>query len=110
MSRLKRLLMLIPAALAAQSLVVAAGEDGAPRSEPYDYFCTGSNGERYELGEVICIRSSSCQPVWLAKCDMSLNNPMWRKVQDGCPVAGVSAPPQRSLLARIHALQPLGNS
>ncbi len=63
----------------------------------YDYFCTGSDGERHELGEVLCLTSSSCQ-IWLAKCDMSLNNPTWRKVQDGCPVA--------SWIERIHALQP----
>ena len=67
----------------------------------YDYFCTGSDGERHELGEIVCLASSTCQ-VWLAKCGMSLNNPMWRKVQDGCPVA--------SWIERIHALQPVFNA
>ena len=51
-----------------------------------EYYCTGATGERYELGEVICI-TASCK-TWTARCDMSWNSPMWRKTQDGCP--GVS--------------------
>jgi len=53
----------------------------------YDYYCTGADGSRYELGEVVCLINNSCSASWLAKCDMSQNNPMWRKVQDGCPAA-----------------------
>ncbi len=64
----------------------------------YDYFCTGSDGKRYEMGEVVCLVNNSCSQSWLAKCDMSLNNPMWRKVQDGCPAA--------SLLDRLQNLHP----
>jgi hypothetical protein len=97
MWRIAGLLLLIPQLSLAQGLQQSGASAGALSKHPYDYYCTGSNGERYELGEVICITASSCQ-VWLAKCDMSLNNPMWRKVQDGCPTA--------SLLDRIHALQP----
>ncbi len=69
---------------------------------PYDYFCTGSDGARHELGEVVCLINNSCTQTWLAKCDMSLNNPMWRKVQDGCPSAG--------LLHRFNMLQPILNT
>lgn len=65
---------------------------------PHDYFCTGSEGERYELGEIVCLVNNSCSESWLAKCDMSLNNPMWRKVQDGCPAA--------TLLDRLQNLRP----
>lgn len=65
---------------------------------PHDYFCTGADGRRHELGEVVCLVNNSCSDTWLAKCDMSLNNPMWRKVQDGCPAA--------SLLDRFKNLQP----
>ena len=97
MWRIAGLLYLIPQLLLAQGVPPGGASGGTLSKGPYDYYCTGGNGERYELGEVICINASSCQ-VWLAKCDMSLNNPMWRKIQDGCPVA--------SLLERIHALQP----
>lgn len=55
-----------------------------------DYYCTGSSGERHELGAVICI-SASCQ-TWMARCAMSLNSPTWRKIQDGCPGASLLAP------------------
>ena len=52
-----------------------------------EYYCTDSIGVRREIGEVICV-AASCQ-TWMARCEMSLNNPMWRKVQDGCPAAGL---------------------
>ena len=59
-----------------------------------DYFCTDAHGARYELGQTICI-TASCQ-TWMATCTMSLNNPNWRKISEGCPVAG--------LLDRLRAL------
>lgn len=64
----------------------------------YDYYCTGSDGSRHELGEVVCLINNSCSQAWLAKCDMSLNNPMWRKVQDGCPAV--------TLIERFQRLHP----
>ena len=57
----------------------------APPLPKIELYCTDAQGERRELGEVICI-TASCQ-TWMAKCDMSLNNVMWRKLQDGCPTA-----------------------
>lgn len=97
MWRFAALSLLFPGLLLAQGLPQSAPPASVLSTGPYDYFCTGGNGERYELGEITCITASSCQ-VWLAKCDMSLNNPMWRKIQDGCPVA--------SVIDRLHALQP----
>lgn len=64
----------------------------------YDYFCTDAQGARHEMGEVVCLINNSCSQAWLAKCDMSLNNPMWRKIQDGCPTA--------TLFERFERLQP----
>lgn len=52
-----------------------------------DNYCTDAEGQRVELGQVICI-TASCT-TWTAKCDMSLNNPTWRKIQDGCPAVSV---------------------
>ena len=73
-------------------------KDGKYVLGAYDYFCTGPDGQRFEQGEVTCLVNNSCSQAWLAKCDMSLNNPMWRKVQDGCPAA--------SLLERFQRLNP----
>ncbi len=73
---------------------LGAAQDVAPRNPDQwrplagvEYYCTDSTGGRVELGQVICI-SASCT-TWLARCEMSLNNPMWRKIQDGCPAARV---------------------
>ena len=68
----------------------------APPLPKIELYCTDATGARRELGEVICI-TASCQ-TWMAKCDMSLNNVMWRKVQDGCPTA--------DLRERIRSLTP----
>lgn len=67
-----------------------------------ELFCTDATGSRRELGEIICI-SASCQ-TWMAKCDVSLNNPMWRKIQDGCPTAGISG--STGVLGRLKRLAP----
>lgn len=48
-----------------------------------DCFCTDSKGERIEMGETACLQIGS--QVVLAQCDMSLNSPTWRRLQEGCP-------------------------
>lgn len=67
--------------------VPAAGQE---RGFPTPY-CRDGDGNRVELGGLTCIAASSCVPPYLARCELSLNSPMWRKVQDGCPA--VSAEP-----------------
>lgn len=67
--------------------VPAAGQE---RTFPTPY-CRDRNGDRMELGELTCI-AVSCSPPYLARCEMSLNSPMWRKVQDGCPAVSVAPP------------------
>ena len=79
--------MRLPLVLALLAAAPAAEAQSARPMPGVEYFCTGANGERYELGEVICI-TASCQS-WMARCDMSLNNPMWRKVSEGCPGASI---------------------
>ena len=66
-----------------------------------EYFCTDSQGSRHELGEIMRLSPSSCQQ-FLAKCDMSLNNSMWRQIQEGCPAASLD----RSVLDRLEGFQP----
>jgi len=61
-----------------------------PPKEGYSYpECKCSNrGEMLPMGALVCLRVDG--KTFLARCEMSLNNPTWRRVQDGCPSA--SAP------------------
>ena len=67
----------------------AAGEYSPPKPKKGfkypDCFCTDSNGKRVEMGATACLKIGS-QKVF-AKCDMSLNNPTWRHLEEGCPDA-----------------------
>ena len=56
--------------------------DGMYNGKAVDCYCTDSKGERVELGEKICLHVDGKS--FMAQCQMSLNNPMWRKVSDGC--------------------------
>ena len=44
-----------------------------------------ANGNRYRHGELACLRLPTGD--YLARCDMVLNNPAWKKVRDSCPEA-----------------------
>ena len=55
-----------------------------------DCYCT-NRGERVELGELSCLRVGGQR--FTARCDMSLNNPTWRRVRDGCAPDGLSLAP-----------------
>lgn len=59
-----------------------------PGGKTLDCFCTDQSGGRIELGEMICLRVDG--QMFMAQCQMSLNVPMWRKIQDGCLSAGRS--------------------
>jgi len=45
-------------------------------------YCS-NRGHRVEMGGLSCLRVDG--RVFLARCDMSLNSPVWRTVQDSCP-------------------------
>lgn len=47
-----------------------------------DCYCT-NRGIRIELGDFSCLYVDGT--TYLAQCQMALNNPMWRKIQNGCP-------------------------
>ena len=47
-----------------------------------DSYCS-NQGHRVELGDLSCLRVD--ERVFLARCSMSLNSPVWRRVQDSCP-------------------------
>lgn len=48
-----------------------------------DCFCTDSQGQRVEMGQKSCLRIGSTE--FMAQCDMSLNSPTWRRLQEACP-------------------------
>lgn len=54
----------------------------APGGKTIDCYCTNSSGARVELGETICLQVDG--RMFMAQCQMSLNVPMWREVQQGC--------------------------
>lgn len=47
-----------------------------------DCYCTDKTGARIELGEEICMRVDGRS--FTARCEMSLNNPMWRETGTSC--------------------------
>ncbi|MBZ0123629.1 MAG: hypothetical protein K8F31_07050 [Roseovarius sp.] len=73
---------LIPLVGLGLALAVPALADGTMGGKAVDCYCTDSTGGRVELGETICLHVDGKS--FMAQCQMSLNNPMWRKVGDGC--------------------------
>ncbi|WP_170325185.1 hypothetical protein [Ruegeria arenilitoris] len=53
-----------------------------PKGKVQDCYCTDKSGSRIELGEMICLQVDG--RMFTAQCQMSLNVPMWREVQEGC--------------------------
>ncbi|WP_204114085.1 hypothetical protein [Shimia biformata] len=63
-------------------LASSALADGTINGVPVDCYCTDRNGERVEIGEMICLQVDG--RMFMAQCQMSLNVPMWREVSPGC--------------------------
>ncbi|SLN43524.1 hypothetical protein TRL7639_02282 [Falsiruegeria litorea R37] len=76
----------------ALSSPVAADVVG-PGGKVQDCYCTDQSGSRIELGETICLQVDG--RMFMAQCQMSLNVPMWREVQEGC-LSSQANPPQMS--------------
>jgi len=85
------------AATVAVSLLIVATGWGAhadvvgPGGKTIDCYCTDKQGARIELGETICLQVDG--RMFMAQCQMSLNVPMWREVQEGCLSAANSHSP-----------------
>lgn len=60
----------------------AHGDATYPGGKTVDCYCTDRNRNRVELGETICMQVDG--RMFMAQCQMSLNVPMWREVQQGC--------------------------
>lgn len=59
-----------------------AADVTSPSGKTVDCYCTDRNHNRIELGETICLQVDG--RMFMAQCQMSLNVPMWREVQQGC--------------------------
>ena len=65
-------------------------------------YCTDTSGARVEMGEMICLRVDG--KMFMAKCAMSLNVPIWRKVSDGCLSSSLTKPVEPALdTGSVHA-------
>ncbi|WP_428924698.1 hypothetical protein [Marinibacterium sp. SX1] len=68
--------------ICALAALPAAADVTGPGGKTIDCYCTDQTGGRIELGEMICLHVDGM--TFTAQCQMSLNVPMWRKIQDGC--------------------------
>lgn len=60
----------------------AWGDVTGPGGKTVECYCTDRSGSRVELGQTICLQVDG--RMFMAQCQMSLNVPMWREVQQGC--------------------------
>lgn len=66
---------------------MAQSQTDAPPLRKIECYCTDKTGGRVELGDLVCLNVGG--RIFLARCEMSLNNPMWREVTDGCVSASL---------------------
>ena len=67
----------------------AAADVTSPSGKTVECYCTDRNHNRIELGETICMQVDG--RMFMAQCQMSLNVPMWREVQEGCLSSSVES-------------------
>nr|WP_212524713.1 hypothetical protein [Actibacterium sp. MT2.3-13A] len=53
-----------------------------PGGRVIECYCTDSTGGRVEMGEEICLFVDG--RAFIARCEMALNNPIWRDTGRGC--------------------------
>ena len=74
----------------------ALGDVTGPSGKTVECYCTDSQGLRVELGETICLTVGG--RAYMAKCDMSLNVPIWRDTGEGCLSSILQPSPAERLL------------
>ncbi len=74
----------------------------SPGGKTVECYCTDSRGGRIELGETICLQVDG--RMFMAQCQMSLNVPMWREIEQGCLSSSLqrSDQPRQSLGVDTH--------
>ena len=74
---------MIRAAILSFAMVSPALADvTSPSGKTVECYCTDRTGSRIELGQTICMQVDG--RMFMAQCQMSLNSPMWREVEQGC--------------------------
>ena len=68
--------------LAVLTALPATADVTSPSGKTVECYCTDASRNRIELGETICLQVDG--RMFMAQCQMSLNVPMWREVQQGC--------------------------
>lgn len=92
---------LLSAALIAASAAPVLADVTAPSGRTIDCYCTDRSGARVELGETICLQVDG--RMFMAQCQMSLNVPMWREVQQGCLSSRLRLPDDPVQSRRVDA-------
>lgn len=72
-----------------------------PGGKVQDCYCTDSSGARIELGQTICLHVDG--RMFMAQCQMSLNVPMWRELQNGCLSSGLDRSQPSVDTSPVHA-------
>ncbi|APE43715.1 hypothetical protein BOO69_10045 [Sulfitobacter alexandrii] len=80
--------------------VVAVADVTSPSGKTVDCYCTDRNHNRVEIGETICLQVDG--RMFMAQCQMSLNVPMWREVQQGCLSSQLVNPAPDALAVDPH--------
>ncbi|MGB3243717.1 MAG: hypothetical protein WBB25_04245 [Sulfitobacter sp.] len=75
--------------LACLTALPAFADVTSPSGKTVECYCTDRNHARIELGETICLQVDG--RMFMAQCQMSLNVPMWREVQEGCLSSGLDS-------------------
>jgi hypothetical protein len=79
---------------------VAWADVSGPSGKVIDCYCTDSTGGRVELDEEICLVVDG--RAFIARCEMSLNNPMWRDTGRACVSSSLAGP--------LQSVKPAGNA
>ena len=83
-------------------MVSPALADVTPAStKAVDCYCTDKQRNRVELGETRCLHVDG--RMFIARCQMSLNVPMWREMQEGCLSSSLEQDQQPIQSFGIHA-------
>jgi len=72
----------------------AVADVTSPSGKTVECYCTDQSGGRVELGQTICLHVDG--RMFTAQCQMSLNNPMWRELSEGCVSSQLRKPALQS--------------
>lgn len=72
----------VPCLLAGLTALPAFADVTGPGGKVLDCYCTDTQGARVEMDEEICLVVGG--RAFIARCEMSLNNPIWRDTGRAC--------------------------